>query len=395
MADTWPVNNGAVGQRGSSDRLSSRLDSKGATPTSASSGDGLDAFGGAGANVNDDLTQSNTTTADTDARLGIDPRGVDQRGERAATSVEPAAANNNQSAKTYSGTTPAPAENFITARTSIENLLQNIVQQTADSFLQGLPGGLSSIIGGAVQGLLDQLPSVMNNLLNTTGLTSVLGDVVGSINNGIGNAINGMAGALADAGNALFTDLGNAINGIPGLGPVIQDFSGAVKGLGDTLSSAYKGLDPEFKAVVDGAIGNVGARILDKVGLPSINPTTAGLIAGTISYASNPANNIRAVAGTARTMDNKIFPKTGNNVFGNLAAKAELAAQEFEKVITTLDGNVFTLTNAPVNLVNEVRAVADRAIQDIIPEGARLFDGIIFGNERIKFINGKSYVVPR
>lgn len=39
----------------------------------------LDAFGGAGANVNDDLTRSNTSVADTDARLGIDPRGVDQR----------------------------------------------------------------------------------------------------------------------------------------------------------------------------------------------------------------------------------------------------------------------------------------------------------------------------
>ena len=41
---------------------------------------GLDAFGGTGANVNDDLTGTNESVADTDARLGIDPRGVDQRG---------------------------------------------------------------------------------------------------------------------------------------------------------------------------------------------------------------------------------------------------------------------------------------------------------------------------
>jgi len=40
----------------------------------------LDAFGGAGPSVNDDLTKSNTSVADTDARLGIDPRGQDQRG---------------------------------------------------------------------------------------------------------------------------------------------------------------------------------------------------------------------------------------------------------------------------------------------------------------------------
>lgn len=38
----------------------------------------LDAFGGAGGNVNDDLTRSNIRGADTDARLGIDPRGRQQ-----------------------------------------------------------------------------------------------------------------------------------------------------------------------------------------------------------------------------------------------------------------------------------------------------------------------------
>ena len=123
MTDTWPVNNGAVGQQGSTNRLSSRLDNKSATPTSQPSADPLDAFGGAGAPV------GSTTPA-------------------------PVAPNNDKSAKTYSGTTPAPKENFLTARTSIEDLLQGIVQQTADSFLQGLPGSLSSIIGGAVQGLL-------------------------------------------------------------------------------------------------------------------------------------------------------------------------------------------------------------------------------------------------
>lgn len=39
----------------------------------------LDAFGGTGENVNDDLTRSNTSDSDTEARLGIDPRGQDQR----------------------------------------------------------------------------------------------------------------------------------------------------------------------------------------------------------------------------------------------------------------------------------------------------------------------------
>lgn len=41
---------------------------------------GLDAFGGEGQDVNDDFVPTNESVADTDARLGIDPRGVDQRG---------------------------------------------------------------------------------------------------------------------------------------------------------------------------------------------------------------------------------------------------------------------------------------------------------------------------
>lgn len=51
----------------------------GVTPndTSQSTYDDLSAFGGAGANVNDDLVRGDTS--DTDARLGIDPRGQDQR----------------------------------------------------------------------------------------------------------------------------------------------------------------------------------------------------------------------------------------------------------------------------------------------------------------------------
>src|SRR5210317_1743779 len=37
MADTWPVNNGALGTKGSGSKLSSRFDSKGFTPQQVSS----------------------------------------------------------------------------------------------------------------------------------------------------------------------------------------------------------------------------------------------------------------------------------------------------------------------------------------------------------------------
>ena len=94
-------------------------------------------------------------------------------------------------------------------------------------------------------------------------------------------------------------------------------------------------------------------------------------------------------------MDAKIFPQTGDNTFGSLAASAELAASELDKVLTTNSGGIFSLTNAPVDAINDIRSVVNGAVSDIIPEGAKLFDGIIFGNERVKFINGKTYVLPR
>lgn len=47
----------------------------------------LEAFGGRGENINDDFVRSNTDIAEIDARLGIDPRGVDQRNTPTAQSV--------------------------------------------------------------------------------------------------------------------------------------------------------------------------------------------------------------------------------------------------------------------------------------------------------------------
>ena len=103
---------------------------------------------------------------------------------------------------------------------------------------------------------------------------------------------------------------------------------------------------------------------------------------------------MKDIATTARTMDAKVFPVTGDNVFGNLAAKSELAAKELEKVLTTSTGTNFTFNNVPVNLVNEVRQVSNQVLQDVIPAGAELFTSTIFSNQRIKNYNGKSYVVP-
>ena len=48
-----------------------------------------------------------------------------------------------------------------------------------------------------------------------------------------------------------------------------------------------------------------------------------------------------------------------------------------------------------MDINNDIRNVTNGIVQDIIPQGARLFNGIIYGNERVKSINGKSYVLPR
>ena len=81
---------------------------------------------------------------------------------------------------------------------------------------------------------------------------------------------------------------------------------------------------------------------------------------------------MKDIATTARTMDAKVFPVTGDNVFGNLAAKSELAAKELEKkFLTTNTGTNFTFNNA-CKLVNEVRQVSNQVLQDVIPAGAEL-----------------------
>lgn len=280
--------------------------------------------------------------------------------------------------------------------TAIQDVLGNIINQTADSFLQSLPGSLSQIIGGAVKSLSGLLGGVMQNLLSSTALTSTLGDVIGSVSGAIGNAVGEVAGALTDVAGTLFTGLGNVISEIPGMAPIVQDFSSAVKGLGNTISTAYKGLDPVLKTAVDASIAGVGAKLLDKAGLPSINPGTAAAIAGTISFVNNPASGFGALASTSRAMDEKIFEKTGNSTFGNLAAKADFAAKEFEKVLTVDNTGSFILSNTPAKLIDEVRSVTNSTLGDVLPNDViRAFTGTIFSNERVKNINGKTYVVPR
>ena len=103
-----------------------------------------------------------------------------------------------------------------------------------------------------------------------------------------------------------------------------------------------------------------------------------------------------SLASTSRAMDDKIFEKTGDSTFGNLAAKAEFAAQEFEKVLTVDSTGSFILNNTPAKLVDEVRSVTNNTLGDVLPKDViRAFTGTIFSNERIKNINGKTYVVPR
>lgn len=265
MADTWPVSKGSVGTKGSANKVSSL------TTTQKSSGTGYTAkdarnvealrsfnedIGGGPAQAQ--LTSGERRYAQSQGYIGggtkstaAQPKQYDdailragrkntstnsepyddailraaRRSKSAPAEDNPANGDEKEAAKTFSGTIPAPEENFAPERTSIENLLQEIVQITPDSFLQGLPGGLSSIIGGAIQGLTNLLPSVMGNLLSTTSLTNVFGNIVGTIGGAVGDALGGLANGLVDAGKTLFADLGGAISNIPGLGPIIQDFS--------------------------------------------------------------------------------------------------------------------------------------------------------------------------
>lgn len=318
MADTWPVNNGSVGTRSSSEvgygagQVDPRLARAAAAQTPRPAGGARPSPGGPGA-----LPAASTSTARSSNSTGADR-------------------------------SQAP-------RTQILDPTKSGVEITIDTFLQSLAGSLSSIIGGALSNILGSLPSTVQGLLNSSGLMGALGGMVNNLSQGLSNALGSLAGKLQEVGGQLFQGLGNLISSIPGIGPVFDKFSGAVGKLVTNVSEAYGKLDPFLKAGVDGAIGAVGATVLNKVNIPGLNnidPLIAGGVTAALSFGTNPQVSLNDLSLQARSMDRQTFPTTRNQIFSDLSSACTRAAQEIGKCITP-KGNGFGFLNVIQNEIAE------------------------------------------
>ena len=366
QSNNYPVKNGTVQKAGTADKgsPSSRLDSKGSTPKS-------------------------TTEYTTITRRGVDEEGfsytervrvpVDQvptQAEAQGTPVAPAAENyydafgnsystpeaaaaadetpagqtqvaenealpENEEAEeareaqqvrpitNYAGQNSSP--NYTEPNTTITLPDGTAVNITKDSFLQGLVGSLSDILGQGLDGLLDKLPGAIGDLLNATGLTGALSGLVGGLSEGLGQALGDLTGALGDAASGLFSGLGDAIGEIPGVGPVFDQVTKDIGDFTSNISAAYGGLDPIGKGLVDGAIGAVGANLLNKVNIPglgNIDPTAAGAVVGALSFATNPAVQLNTLANSAERLSSAVTGQINDPTIENLASTARRAARE-------------------------------------------------------------------
>lgn len=336
MADTWPVNGGSVGSRGSTETAAPRSGGDprtgeamyagtGSTVTSTRAADtstgqeSLDAFGGEGATVI--------------PGVGIDERpGANSESAMATSATE----------ETAAATPPAiqsrltPSTDVLPTRTGIQDITLGDVTITLDSFLQGLAGSLSSVLQSGLQGLLSNLPGGIQDLLSSTGLTGALSGMVDQLSAGLSDALGQMAGALQGAAQQLASGLGEAISSIPGIGPAFDSFTQGLSGFTENLQNAYNGLTPALQAGVDGLVAGVGADLVNRInipGLPNIDPQLAAGATAALRFASNPAVDLGILSDAARGLHDRIFGETGETVFADIASTARRSANEMNSVV--------------------------------------------------------------
>lgn len=347
MADTWPVSGGSVGSRGSAETASPR---SGGDPR-ASDAESLDAFGGTGATV--------IPGVGIDERPGANSESATPRSdEEEAAAAQPPAI---QSRLT-------PSTDVLATRTGIQDITLGPVTISIDSFLQGLQGSLSSILQQGLDGLLSKLPGGIQDLLNSTGLTGALSGMVDQLSSGLSNALGQMAGALQGAAQQLASGLGEAISSIPGIGPVFDGFTQNLGAFTETLQTAYNGLAPALQAGVDGIVAGVGANLINRInipGLPNLDPELTGGAVAALRFATNPAVDLGNLGDAARQLHERVFDRTGNNIFAQVASTANRSAREMSRVVQpSREGGfefVKSVEQAQSN-VNQTAAVRDGTV---------------------------------
>lgn len=345
MADTWPVDNGAVGTQSS---------------TEIGYGEGqVDPSLASAAGIGSTAPAQPTTGPDDGSRGGQQPTTGPDDGSRGG--QQP---NAGSTTETRSGTTAS--SDTIPSRTAIIDPAESTVVLAPDTFLQSLQGSLSQILNGALNNLLSSLPPVMQDLLSATGLTGTLSGLVDQLSTQVGEAIGSLTNALSGAVQHIAGELGNAITQIPGVGPVIEGFGSAVGSLTENLQEGFAGLPADLQGFVSNQIGSVGASIISAPNLNSIIPNTIqDTILREINFPLNPLANLDQLAGAARQMDGAFFSQTGNPIFADLGARAQEAESQLSRLITP-QGNGFGFRNiVETGNVNNIRNVVSGSFDSI------------------------------
>lgn len=270
-------------------------------------------------------------------------------------------------------------------RTEILDPPRAPVEITLDTFLQSAGGGITpcgggggllgalgagNLASGLLGDLLGNLPPAAQGLLNATGLTGALAGIAGEIDGQISAALGEMSQALNEAAGAIFQDISGAVSNIPGLGPAIENITGAVNGFSDNLQAGFAGLDPVLQQGIAGAVGAIGANINNPILRTGFNtlftPAAARNIAQGVQFNLNPALQIEQLAGAAGRINPIMNEFFGNNAFGELQARATRASQQLNRAVVP-STNGFGLTLELPGFNPNVSRVINGVIQN--PEG--------------------------
>lgn len=262
-------------------------------------------------------------------------------------------------------------------RTAILDAPRSPVTITEDTFLQSTNGGVTpcgggggllgalgagSLASGLLGNLLSNLPPVAQGLLNATGLTGALAGIAGEIDGALSDALGEMSQALNNAAGSIFNDISNAVTSIPGLGPAVQNISSVLTGFNNNLQSGFAGLDPVLQQGIAGAVGAVGANINNPILRTGFNtlftPAQARNIASGVQFNLNPALQIQQLAGAATSLNPIVSEFFGNNAFGELQARSQIAATQLGRAVVPGSNGGFGLTlNIPNNNPNFSRVL--------------------------------------
>lgn len=315
MADTWPVNNGSVGEQSSAERI----------------------------DTTDDARAARTNSSEDSPPVPPSSEGK----PRVETTV-------------------------------IQDPTLQEVFQTIDTFLKGAAQGLGGLLSQGLSGILGQLGGVVNQLLSSTSLTSVLGGVLEQVSAGIGQAMNQMMSGISKVAGDLFRGITNDLKtALPGLGTAMGQFGNAVQQFGNGIQDAFNGLPTTLQTGISAAVagvvadkftnidpglaaGVVGAIRFNQNPVAHINEIKAAaqgldqVLGGSLSAVGNGLNQVIRDTNNAAAQFGQVLIPTSNGFRIN-AAPINIDAPVFRSI----SGQITEVTNN--NLSRDVQTVRNAA----------------------------------